>query len=101
MFVVRRIPVIVDSGQVVGNIGAVRATEARLDAALVVEVALQVALLYVSLVTAGPWTRVVTFGIVFWIGNPGARGEGVGFVRSASSVLGVCTGALRGLGGRL
>ena len=87
VFGMRRIPVSAHTLHIVGKVGAVRATEARHDAALVVEVALQVALLYVSLVTVRPWTRVVTFGIVLWVGFPVGRLKGVGFVRSATSLL--------------
>ena len=79
-------PVLAQIEAVLGNIGAVRATEARLDAAFVLEVALQVAFLYVGLVAADCRTLILTSSHKFGIlGVRVDRLEGVGFVTSTIS----------------
>ena len=83
----RRLPVSAHTYHVLANVGAASTTKARLDAALVLNVTVQVVLVHVSPVAAGSRTRVDTFVIVFWIGKPRGRLECVGFVRSVASSL--------------
>ena len=79
-------PVFLYIPETLGNTGAASATEARPDAAFVLEVALQVALSHVGLVATLSWTFPLTPG---HLGILGVRGNRLEVVRFPATSLGL------------